>query len=67
MLGGPGKAKEILLKSNISPPFMLVSLWLDFNIEVACFQGNIESVINTIQANKITEDSSQAVQGMMIR
>jgi translation initiation factor 3 subunit M len=46
---------------------MLVSLWLDFNIEVACFQGNIESVINTIQANKITEDSSQAVQGMMIR
>lgn len=31
------------------------------------FQGNIANVISTIQANKITEDGSQAVQGLVIR
>lgn len=30
-------------------------------------QGNIANVISTIQANRITEDSSQAIQGLTIR
>ncbi|KAB5561013.1 hypothetical protein DKX38_005970 [Salix brachista] len=35
--------------------------------KIHVFQDNIANVINTIQANKITEDGSQAVQGLMIR
>lgn len=31
------------------------------------FQGNIANVISTIQANKITEDGSQAAQGLVVR
>jgi len=34
---------------------------------VSYFQGNIANVISTIQANKITEDGSQAAQGLVVR
>jgi len=30
-------------------------------------QGNIANLISTIQANKVVEDGSQAMQGLMIR
>jgi translation initiation factor 3 subunit M len=30
-------------------------------------QGNIANAISTIQANKVTEDGSQGMQGLMIR
>ena len=30
-------------------------------------QGNIASAINTIQANKVTEEGTQGVQGLVIR
>jgi hypothetical protein len=30
-------------------------------------QGNIASAINTIQANKVTEEGTQGMQGLMIR
>lgn len=30
-------------------------------------QGNIANVITTIQANKLTEDGTQAMQGLAIR
>jgi hypothetical protein len=30
-------------------------------------QGNIASAINTIQANKVTDEGTQGMQGLMIR
>ncbi|XP_021905443.1 eukaryotic translation initiation factor 3 subunit M-like [Carica papaya] len=41
--------------------------WLALRGKLATWRGNIANVISTIQANKITEDSAQAVQGLMIR
>ena len=49
------------MPSALCPPYWTLTLKLHV------FQDNIANVINTIQANKITEDSSQAVQGLMIR
>ncbi|KAG6779287.1 hypothetical protein POTOM_015660 [Populus tomentosa] len=41
--------------------------WQVLRTKLGTWRDNIANVINTIQANKITEDSSQAVQGLMIR
>lgn len=54
---------------------MLIIFILICNGSYACMilsivyslQGNIAGVISTVQANKITEDSTQAVQGLAIR
>ncbi|KAL7094631.1 hypothetical protein ACP275_11G116000 [Erythranthe tilingii] len=41
--------------------------WEFLRTKLANWRGNITNVISTIQANKITEDSTQAVQGLTIR
>jgi len=48
-------------------PSALCHPYWTLTLKLHVFQDNIANVINTIQANKITEDSSQAVQGLMIR
>lgn len=41
--------------------------WKTLRAKLSTWRGNISSVIHTIQANKVTEDGSQAMQGLMIR
>lgn len=43
--------------------FFIFSVWL----LVSHLQGNIANVISTVQANKVTEDGSQAAQGLVAR
>ncbi|CAI9276892.1 unnamed protein product [Lactuca saligna] len=37
--------------------------WLSLREKLATWRGNISNVITTIQANKVTEDATQAIQG----
>lgn len=41
--------------------------WQELRTKLSMWRGNIANVISTIQANKITEDGSQASQGLMVR
>ncbi|NP_001242547.1 uncharacterized protein LOC100788645 [Glycine max] len=41
--------------------------WQALRTELVTWRGNIANVISTIQANKITEDGSQAAQGLVVR
>ncbi|KAL2252368.1 eukaryotic translation initiation factor 3 subunit M [Sesamum indicum] len=41
--------------------------WESLRSKLVTWRGNIANVISTIQANKITDDGTQAVQGMTIR
>ncbi|KAJ4707280.1 Eukaryotic translation initiation factor 3 subunit M [Melia azedarach] len=41
--------------------------WQNLRAKLSTWRANISNVINTIQANKVTEESAQAVQGLTIR
>ncbi|XP_043706055.1 eukaryotic translation initiation factor 3 subunit M-like [Telopea speciosissima] len=41
--------------------------WLALRSKLTSWRGNIANVINTVQANKGTEDGTQAMQGLAIR
>ncbi|KHN28743.1 Eukaryotic translation initiation factor 3 subunit M [Glycine soja] len=41
--------------------------WQALRTKLVTWRGNIVNVISTIQANKITEDGSQAAQGLVVR
>ncbi|QHN83124.1 Eukaryotic translation initiation factor 3 subunit M [Arachis hypogaea] len=41
--------------------------WQALRTKLMTWRDNISNVINTIQANKVTEDGSQAVQGLVVR
>ncbi|BBH00201.1 hypothetical protein Prudu_010127 [Prunus dulcis] len=41
--------------------------WLTLRSKLATWRGNVANVISTIRANRIAEDGSQAVQGIVIR
>nr|AFK47569.1 unknown [Lotus japonicus] len=41
--------------------------WQTLRTKLASWRGNISNVISTIQANKVTEDGSQAAQGLVVR
>ncbi|KAL2325673.1 hypothetical protein Fmac_024731 [Flemingia macrophylla] len=41
--------------------------WQELKTKLGTWRGNIANVISTIQANKITEDGSQAAQGLVVR
>ncbi|KAI8541743.1 hypothetical protein RHMOL_Rhmol08G0085900 [Rhododendron molle] len=41
--------------------------WQSLQTKLATWRGNIANVITTIQANKLTEDGTQAMQGLAIR
>ncbi|KAB5511185.1 hypothetical protein DKX38_030171 [Salix brachista] len=58
---------QVVLVSSCTERVFGKQQWQALSTKLRTWRGNIESVINTIQANKITEDGSQAVQGMMIR
>ncbi|KAL6653223.1 hypothetical protein ACP70R_012148 [Stipagrostis hirtigluma subsp. patula] len=41
--------------------------WQGLRTKLGIWRGNIASAISTIQANKVTEDGTQGMQGLMIR
>ncbi|KAJ8751727.1 hypothetical protein K2173_025900 [Erythroxylum novogranatense] len=41
--------------------------WQALREKLATWRGNVASVISTIQANKLTEDGTQTIQGLVIR
>ncbi|XBH61582.1 hypothetical protein VPH35_115989 [Triticum aestivum] len=41
--------------------------WQSLRSKLGVWRGNIANAINTIQANKVTEDGGQGMQGLMIR
>ncbi|KAM0955350.1 hypothetical protein ACFX13_024124 [Malus domestica] len=41
--------------------------WLTLRTKLATWRGNIANVISTIQANRMVDDGSQAVQGLVLR
>lgn len=41
--------------------------WQSLRTKLATWKGNISNVISTIQTNRITEDGTQAIQGLTIR
>ncbi|XP_043717378.1 eukaryotic translation initiation factor 3 subunit M-like isoform X2 [Telopea speciosissima] len=41
--------------------------WLALRSKLATWRGSIANVLNTIQANKVTEEGAQAAQGIVIR
>ncbi|VAH85606.1 eukaryotic translation initiation factor 3 subunit M-like [Triticum dicoccoides] len=41
--------------------------WQSLRSKLGVWRGNIANAINTIQANKVTEDGGQGMQGLMVR
>ncbi|XP_074272909.1 uncharacterized protein LOC141596609 [Silene latifolia] len=41
--------------------------WVDLQSKLVTWRGNIANVVNTIQANKITDDAAHAMQSMTVR
>ncbi|KAJ6936447.1 eukaryotic translation initiation factor 3 subunit M-like [Populus alba x Populus x berolinensis] len=58
---------QVVLVSSCTERVFGRQQWQVLRTKLGTWRDNIANVINTIQANKITEDSSQAVQGLMIR
>ncbi|KAL6521687.1 hypothetical protein OROGR_018256 [Orobanche gracilis] len=58
---------EVVIVSRCAERVLGHHEWQYLRSKLATWRGNIANVISTIQANKITEDSTQAVQGLTIR
>ncbi|KAI8029755.1 Eukaryotic translation initiation factor 3 subunit M [Camellia lanceoleosa] len=58
---------QIVIVSRCTERIFVKHQWQTHREKLATWRGNITNVISTIQANKITEDATQAVQGLMIR
>ncbi|XP_052197928.1 uncharacterized protein LOC127804883 [Diospyros lotus] len=58
---------EIVTVSRCTERIFGEHQWQVVRAKLATWKGNIANVIRTIQANKIIEDGSQAVQGLTIR
>ncbi|KAJ9173178.1 hypothetical protein P3X46_016341 [Hevea brasiliensis] len=58
---------QVVLVSSCAERVFGQHQWLALRLKLATWRDNIANVINAIQANKITEDGSQAMQGLMIR
>ncbi|KAK9272559.1 hypothetical protein L1049_002933 [Liquidambar formosana] len=58
---------QIVIVSRCSERMFGQHQWQTLRTKLATWRGNIANVISTIQANKITEDGSQAIQSLMIR
>ncbi|KAJ9128773.1 hypothetical protein P3X46_034493 [Hevea brasiliensis] len=58
---------QVVLVSSCTERVFGQHQWLTLRAKLATWRGDIANVINTIQANKMTEDGSQAMQGLMIR
>ncbi|CAL5324937.1 unnamed protein product [Camellia sinensis] len=58
---------QIVIVSRCTERIFGKHQWQTHREKLATWRGNITNVISTIQANKITEDATQVVQGLMIR
>ncbi|XP_057957828.1 uncharacterized protein LOC131150837 isoform X2 [Malania oleifera] len=58
---------EVVIVSRCTERVFGQHQWQDLKAKLTTWRVSIANVISTIQANKITEDGSQAVQGLMIR
>ncbi|CAK7335354.1 unnamed protein product [Dovyalis caffra] len=58
---------QVVLVSSCTERVFGQQQWQVLRTKLGTWRGNIANVINTNQANKIAEDSSQAAQGLMIR
>ncbi|XP_044468782.1 eukaryotic translation initiation factor 3 subunit M-like [Mangifera indica] len=61
------KMNDVVIVSRCTERVFSLHQWETLRTKLATWRGNIANVISTIQANKITEDGSQGVQGLMIR
>ncbi|KAJ7971090.1 Eukaryotic translation initiation factor 3 subunit M [Quillaja saponaria] len=58
---------EIVIVSRHTDRLFGQHQWQTLKATLSAFRANVANVISTIQANKITEDGSQGVQGLMTR
>ncbi|CAL5325925.1 unnamed protein product [Camellia sinensis] len=58
---------QIVIVSRCTERMFGEHQWQTLRTKLATWRGNIANVISTIQANKITEDGTQAMQGLTIR
>ncbi|XP_065855150.1 uncharacterized protein [Euphorbia lathyris] len=58
---------QVVIVSSCAERVFGQNQWAELRSKLATWRSNITNVINTIQANKITEDGSQAMQGLAIR
>ncbi|XP_051115379.1 uncharacterized protein LOC127240638 [Andrographis paniculata] len=58
---------QVVIISRCTQRVFGIHEWDSLRAKLASWRGNIANVINTIQANKIVEDTTQAVQGLAIR
>lgn len=65
--GKMDQMNQVVIVSRCTERVFGQQQWQTLRTKLATWRGNIANVINTIQANKITEDGAQAVQGLMIR
>ncbi|KAK0573591.1 hypothetical protein LWI29_010349 [Acer saccharum] len=58
---------QVIIVSRCTERVFGQQQWLTLTSKLATLKGNIANVINTIQANKTTEEGTQPAQGLMIR
>ncbi|KAK2986306.1 hypothetical protein RJ640_021875 [Escallonia rubra] len=58
---------EVVIVSRSTERVFGLHQWEALRTKLATWRGNITNIINTIQANKVTEDGTQGLQGLMIR
>ncbi|CAL5372316.1 unnamed protein product [Camellia sinensis] len=58
---------QIVIVSRCTERMFGEHQWQTLRTKLATWRGNIANVISTIQANKMTEDGTQAMQGLTIR
>ncbi|XP_015692082.2 eukaryotic translation initiation factor 3 subunit M-like [Oryza brachyantha] len=58
---------QVIIVSRHTERIFGMPQWQSLRAKLGVWRGNIASAINTIQANKVTDDGSQGIQGLMIR
>ncbi|KAM3363709.1 eukaryotic translation initiation factor 3 subunit M isoform X1 [Capsicum galapagoense] len=58
---------QVVIVSRCTERVFGVHQWQELRTKLMTWRGNIAGVISTVQANKITEDNTQAMQGLAIR
>uniref|UniRef100_A0A0E0KM11 Eukaryotic translation initiation factor 3 subunit M n=1 Tax=Oryza punctata TaxID=4537 RepID=A0A0E0KM11_ORYPU len=58
---------QVIIVSRHTERIFGMPQWQSLRAKLGVWRGNIASAINTIQANKVTDDASQGIQGLMIR
>ncbi|GLT31652.1 hypothetical protein SLA2020_063740 [Shorea laevis] len=58
---------QVVIVSRSTERIFGQSQWQSLRAKLATWRSNVANVISTIKANKVTEDGSQAMQGLMIR